>query len=110
LRTSPHSRRLTTYTELCQVLRQRCGTDIDTGESALNALLQDISVATLPRTDGALITALVTYLDDNRPGEGFFALARDRGLLPQGSLPRTEADTFWAEQVGRIHAAFRAEG
>lgn len=100
--------RLTTYTELCQVIRQRTGTDIDTGEYALNWLLGDISKAAAVQTGGPLITSLVTYLDDNRPGGGFFMLARDQGLLPRGQLSREEKDDFWSEQVALVHAAYRA--
>lgn len=62
--------RLTTYTELCQVIRQRTGTEIDTGEFALNWLLGDISNRALGETGGALITSLVTYLDDIGPAKG----------------------------------------
>lgn len=98
--------RLTTYTELCQVIRQRTGTEIDTGEYALNWLLGDISGSAIGETDGALITSLVTYLDDNRPGEGFFMLARSQGLLPAGSSTQQEKDDFWAAQVAAVHRAY----
>ncbi len=98
--------RLTTYTELCQVIRQRTGTEIDTGEYALNWLLGDISSAALEATQGALLTSLVTYLDDNRPGEGFFVLARSQGLLPSGSLSRQDKEDFWMAQVASVHRGF----
>lgn len=97
--------RLTTYTELCQVIRQRTGTEIDTGEYALNWLLSDISNAALADSNGALITSLVTYLDDNRPGEGFYALAQDQGLLDRGATP-LDKETFWAAQVTSVHRAY----
>lgn len=99
--------RLTTYTELCQVIRQRTGTDIDTGEYALNWLLGDISKVAAMDTGGPLITSLVTYLDDNRPGGGFFMLAQSQGLLAPGQLSRQEKDDFWSEQVALVHAAYR---
>ncbi|MDQ3673253.1 MAG: hypothetical protein M3365_02620 [Gemmatimonadota bacterium] len=98
--------RLTTYTALCQVIRQRTGTEIDTGEYALNWLLGDISSAALEATQGALLTSLVTYLDDNRPGEGFFVLARSQGLLPSGSLSRQDKEDFWMAQVASVHRGF----
>jgi len=102
--------RLTTYTELCQVIRQRTDTDIDTGEFALSWLLGDIASAAAGETNGALITSLVTYLDDNRPGEGFFILAQSEGLLPGGSLSRQQKDEFWATQVASVHRAFGGGG
>ncbi len=98
--------RLTTYTELCQVIRQRTGTEIDTGEYALNWLLGDISSSAIQATDGALLTSLVTYLDDNRPGDGFFALAQDQGLLPRGSLSKQDKDDFWTAQVASVHRVY----
>ncbi len=98
--------RLTTYTELCQVIRQRTGTEIDTGEYALNWLLSDISSAALGETNGALITSLVTYLDDNRPGEGFYVLAQDQGLLGRGAIAPHDKEAFRAAQVDLVHRAY----
>ncbi len=70
--------------------RLAAGTEIDTGEYALNWLLGDISTAAMGETNGALITSLATYLDDNCPGEGFFLLAQSQGLLPSGSRGHRE--------------------
>lgn len=84
--------RTTTYTELCAVIRQRTGAAIDTGEYALAFLLGDISRSA--NESGALISSLVLYLGENRPGEGFFKLAQEEGLLPKGTIASGAKDEF----------------
>lgn len=103
LRSRQALRRLTTYTELTQVLRQRVATGqaIDTGTYALGQLLVEIEERV---SEPYLLTSLVTYLDDNRPGNGFYDLAAQRGLLPHGAGVDVKR-TVWSDQVALAHAA-----
>jgi hypothetical protein len=70
--------RLSSYTELNQVLVQRTGLrafdfGLD-GERAMGQLLGGISEIS-NRESGVLISALVPYLNENWPGPGFYELA-----------------------------------
>ena len=46
-----------------------------------------------------LLSAIVVHQVDGRPGQGFFALARQLGLLQPGQ----SEDTFWQGEVRRVH-------
>jgi hypothetical protein len=105
LRDRAQNGRLTTYTEFCQVVRQRTELEIDTGEYALGPLLGDISLASI-EAHGVLLSALVTSLHSNSPGEGFFRLAQEQGLLRNGELSRKEKDDFWVTQVSAVNDAY----
>jgi hypothetical protein len=49
---------------------------------------------------GFLISALVTYLDGNDAGPGFFALAQRMRLLPP-KASAAEKEAFWIAQVNK---------
>lgn len=54
-----------------------------------------------------MLTALVIHRgNDNNPGEGFFSIAQELGLF-QGSRDDIVRTTFWAQQVGDVHALWR---
>jgi len=58
---------------------------------------------------GAMISALVIYLDANDAGPGFYQLAQDMGLLPRGAS-RQEREAFWVQQVKKTFDYFRTGG
>ncbi len=77
--------RTTSYTELNSVLHQRTGAPLfdfglDRDRAAMGALLGEVAVRMRPEI-GALISSIVLYLNENDAGSGFYALARDEGLL-----------------------------
>lgn len=97
--------RTTTYTEFCAVVTRRSGSTLQPNDFALPHVLGDISRRTHDTND-ALITSIVLYIDDNRPGDGFFRLAQELHLLPKGSLSPRQKDAFWIEQFNKTKRAF----
>lgn len=49
-----------------------------------------------------LLSAVVTRKGENRPGKGFFDLARELGLHNKRS-----DDRYWARELGRVHQHWR---
>ena len=47
-----------------------------------------------------MLSALVVVKDENMPGSGFFELAKQLGYDTKNH------DTFWAEEVNRVYAAW----
>lgn len=102
-------KRTTTYTELNYVLARRVGGlpfdfDTDRDRAAMGALLGEVSTAHLGEI-GAMLSALVIYLNENDAGSGFYALAVELGLLPAGAT-REAKTKFWIDQVNTVHAHF----
>jgi len=98
--------RLTSYTETATVLGRRTGLrGFDFSEhadrAAMGYLLGRISKQSVADL-GFLISALVTYLDSNDAGPGFFALAQQLRMLPAQPSADQRQD-FW---VGQVNAAF----
>jgi len=98
--------RPTSYTELNTVLVRRTGTagfDFERGdERAAMGYLLGLIVARNRPTTGLMISALVTYLDQNDAGPGFYTLARQLGLLPRGASSSAKFD-FWLLQVKALY-------
>lgn len=101
---------LTSYTEMNTVLGQRSAArnfdfSAETERAAMGELLGRIVERNRPET-GHMISSIVTYLNVNEPGNGFFNLARDLGLLP-ADAGAERLESFWASEVGAIHAHYR---
>lgn len=99
-------RRLTTYTELNAVLAQRTGLrPFDFGSerdrAAMGEVLGQATQLEYPKV-GAMVSAIVTYLNANDAGPGFYRLAQHLGLLGSKSSAAMR-DEFWAGQVGAVH-------
>lgn len=102
--------RTTSYTELNAALKQRTGTEafdfnLDRDRAAMGELLGRIATDNLPEV-GALISAIVIYLNSNDAGTGFYALARNKGLLARGASA-TKREKFWLDQVNTVFAYYR---
>ena len=54
-----------------------------------------------------MISALVTYLDANDAGSGFYGYAQDLGMLPRNASAMQKLE-FWARQVKALHKAYAA--
>jgi hypothetical protein len=98
--------RLTSYTELNATLVRRTGLpgfDFSRQDerAAMGHLLGLIVERNRPVT-GLMISALVTYLDANDAGPGFYALAQQLGDLPRGASVSSRFD-FWVSQVKALH-------
>jgi len=50
-----------------------------------------------------LLSAIVVHQVDGRPGQGFFILARQLGLLQPGQ----DDEDFWQTEVRRVHEYWR---
>jgi hypothetical protein len=102
--------RVTSYTEMNTDLAQRTGHrsfdfDQDSERAAMGHLLGRISDREFGRT-GVLISAIVSYLDANDAGPGFYRLAQDKGLLPRGQSHARQWE-FWVTHVAQVFAAYR---
>lgn len=98
--------RLTSYTELNATIVRRTGLpgfDFSRQDerAAMGHLLGLIVERNRP-ANGLMISALVSYLDANDAGPGFYALAQQLGYLPRGSSASVRFD-FWINQVKSIH-------
>jgi hypothetical protein len=105
--------RTTSYTELNTVLVNRTGArpfdfDIDQGRAAMGALLGEVATDRFAEA-GALISAIVVYLNENDAGAGFYRLAASLDLLPARATAAQKFD-FWATQVKTIHEHYREPG
>jgi len=100
----------TSYTEMSVTLARRTGCPpFDFSEQVERAgmgyLLGRIVQETYP-TVGAMMSALVVYLDANDAGPGFYQLAQDMGLLPRGASKHAR-EAFWIQQVTKTLHYFR---
>lgn len=101
----------TSYTEMNATLSRRTDQpefDFSLGSerAALGHLLGDIVVRTLPES-GAMLSSIVHFLNETHPGEGFYALAVEQGMLePEASARRK--DEFWIQQMNAIYAHYGA--
>jgi hypothetical protein len=98
--------KLTSYTELNATLVRRTGLpgfDFSRADerAAMGHLLYLIVEQNRPTT-GLMISALVTYLDANDAGTGFYAFAQDLGLLSRKATAQERLD-FWVGQVKKLH-------
>lgn len=99
-------RRMTSYSELNAELVRQTGQpafDFSTerDRTAMGKLLGQVVERTRDES-GAMLSAIVAYIDRNDAGPGFYKLATHLGLLP----PSATADdklTFWSRQVARVH-------
>jgi hypothetical protein len=106
--------RLTSYTELNTILERRTGLpkfdfEQEVGRAAMGSLLGeivDLSYLSAWRVPADLmISALVTYLNENDAGPGFYAFAKAKHLLQRGA-DSSERFEFWVTQVQRLHEYF----
>lgn len=100
----------TSYTEINVVLARPTGLrtfDFDRQDErvAMGYLLGLITEDSYGEI-GAMISALVQYLDANDAGPGFFDLAVKMGLLRRGARAGERLD-FWSGQVGAVHRHYR---
>ena len=51
-----------------------------------------------------LLSAVVVLMGENRPGKGFFTLARELGLHEEGA----DNDEYWANELSRVHWHWRS--
>ena len=101
--------RPTSYTEFNTVLAQRTGLrpfdfDLDAERAAMGYLLGRIVELDRP-SSGLMISALVNYLNENSPGDGFFNLAKEQGLLSRGASEEEKFD-FWVGQVSALERRY----
>jgi hypothetical protein len=94
--------KLTSYSELNVTFTRRTGLpgfDLSRQDerAAIAPLLGLIVERNRPAT-GLMVSALVTYLDANDAGPGFYALAQQLGDLSRGASASVKLD-FWVSQV-----------
>src|SRR5258708_25147890 len=104
--------KLTSYTELNATLIRRTGLpgfDFSRADerAAMGHLLYMIVELNRPTTD-LMISALVSYLDANDAGSGFYALAQDLGRLARKASAEEKLE-FWVGQVQALHDYYSPE-
>jgi hypothetical protein len=52
-----------------------------------------------------MISALVTYLDANDAGNGFYALAQELGELPRNTSAQAKME-FWVNEVLELYLGY----
>jgi len=97
--------KLTSYTEFNAALIRRTalpGFDFSRADerAAMGHLLYLTVELNRPVT-GLMISALVTYLDANDAGSGFYGYAQDLGMLQRNASAMQRLD-FWASQVKAV--------
>jgi hypothetical protein len=55
-----------------------------------------------------MLSSVVVYVDKNRPGDGFFTLARELGLYGGGNNEESKI-SFWTAELRRVHDFWRRE-
>ena len=50
-----------------------------------------------------MLTAVVVRIEDGRPGEGFFDLARELGY------DSSDRDDFWVSELNKVHSSWKSE-
>ena len=98
--------KLTSYTELNATLVRRTelrGFDFSRADerAAMGHLLYLIVEMNRPVT-GLMISALVSYLDTDDAGGGFYAYTQDLGMLPGDASAQQKLD-FRVRQVAALH-------
>lgn len=98
--------KLTSYTELNATLVRRTGLpgfDFSRADerAAMGHLLYLIVDRNRPATN-LMISALVTYLDANDAGTGFYAFAKELGELPHDASAELKLE-FWIRQVNALY-------
>lgn len=97
-------RGLTNYTDLNAELIERTGLAgfnfADASErAAMGHLLGRVVAEDYPNR-GFMLSALVIYMHGNDPGTGFYALARQMGLMPAAGGDKL---AFWSAQTNGLY-------
>lgn len=74
--------------------------------NAIGTLLAEISKLGLVDHPGWLLSALVTGQNSERPGGGFYDLAKSLGMLSEGA-GRDEKEIFFGKQVEGLRKAYQ---
>jgi hypothetical protein len=103
--------KLTSYTEFNATLARRTGVpgfDFSRADerAVMGHLLYLIVEMNRPAT-GLMISSLVSYLDANDAGSGFYGYAQDLGMLPRNVSAMQKLE-FWAGQVKTLHEYYAA--
>ncbi|MGC2865690.1 hypothetical protein ACMG4H_12650 [Corynebacterium glutamicum] len=94
----------TTYTDLNREISEKTGQpgfDFSSpeGRNAMSDLLGHVVEQTYPEHQ-AMLSALVMYLNENKPGPGFYHLATTMGILSREASPE-EKEAFWFTQYNK---------
>src|SRR4051812_25748744 len=98
-------RRVTSYSDVNTALvaagHKPFDFSLQSDRNAVGAVLGDVVHRTVGDT-GAMLSAIVAYIDRNDAGPGFYNLAVTLGLLPNTATADDKL-VFWSSQVGKVH-------
>ncbi len=90
----------TSYTDVNNYMKQRLGHgfdfDLPSERHALGYLLADVNERDDP-SHHVMLSAIVSYIDDPRPGGDFFEMATTWGLLPPGASAAQREIFYWSQ-------------
>ena len=112
LKRTARLKRSTDYTSLNREINTNTGQpgfDFSSpeGRNAMGDLLGDVVEQTYPEHQ-VMLSALVMYLNENRPGSGFYNLAVMKDLLPRDASPELK-EKFWIDQYNAAIAAYSSK-
>nr|WP_182633782.1 hypothetical protein [Dietzia sp. DQ11-71] len=101
-------RRVTSYTELNREISEKTGLarfdfTHPEGRNAMSELLGEVVERTVDEL-GAMLSAVVLYIDENDAGPGFYSLAVDLGRLPADATS-DQRIRQWSEEVAAAQDA-----
>lgn len=95
--------RTVSYGEIIRLAELKSSADALRGE--LGRLLGEIVESEIAKDpDAPMLSAVAIPVDGNRPGKGFFDLARELRRLD--STRETDEDTFWIIELNRVYAYY----
>ena len=102
-------KRLSSYTDLNRDIAAKTGQpgfDFSSpeGRNAMGDILGDVVAKTYP-DKRVMLSALVPYVDANRPGGGFYSLAASLGLLDKDASAE-DKEEFWYSHVEDVYEAY----
>lgn len=102
-------KRTSNYTDVNRAISESTGqSEFDftnpEGRNAMGDLLGEVVERSL-EDSGVMLSALVMYLNENRPGAGFYNLAQSKGLLDKEATP-DEKEAFWIDQCNKAYEAY----
>jgi hypothetical protein len=105
LRDQARLRRVTSYSDVNSGLARRGHRPFDfaaqSDRTAMGAVLGDVVKRTVGETR-VMLSAIVSYIDRNDAGPGFYSLAVQLGLLPNTATADDKL-VFWSGQVAKVH-------
>lgn len=98
---------ITSYQEFSAQVFDRAGFRVSPNDAALGGLLAAVARRS-QAAKSVILPAVLLSTDQGQPGTGFFAFAREIGLLDKRAKQDAKFE-FWAEHLTMVFAAYASE-